>query len=89
MKTLNEVFDQYKDNPGFRWMITAQDLTDEQLVSFLRAHDCNANAEEAISFLAGLMSDVPEDELEEEELAVIAAGRPNAGFDYDLFGKPL
>ncbi len=88
MKTLNEVFDQYKDNPGFRWMMTAGDLTDEQLVSFLRAHDCNANADEAISFLAGLMSDVDEEELAEEELAVIAAGRPDVGFNYDLFKLP-
>lgn len=85
MKTLNEVFDQYKDNPGFRWMITANDLTDEQLVSFLRAHDCNANADEAISFLAGLLSDVDEEELAEDELAVIAAGRPQSDFNFDLF----
>ncbi|WP_321972577.1 hypothetical protein [Paratractidigestivibacter sp.] len=75
MKTLNEVFDEFKYNKDFMWMLSTTDPSDEQIVAFLRAHDCNANVDEAISFLAGLISDVPEDELEETDLAMVAGGR--------------
>lgn len=74
MKTLNEVFDQYIDDKKFLTMLTTTDPSDEQIVKFLRAHDCNANASEAVGFLAGLLSDVPEGELADEELEIIGGG---------------
>ena len=74
MKTLNEVFDQYKNDQKFLCMLSTTDPSDEQIVRFLRAHDCNANAGEAVAFLAGLLSDVPETELADEELEFIGGG---------------
>ena len=82
MATLEQVFDHYKDNECFRWAISSVDLTDDQITEFLRVHDCDATAEEAISYLAGLIADVPEHKLEEAELAAIGGG-------YETYFKQL
>ena len=77
MKTIDEVFALYKDDPCFRWVISSVDLTDDEIDEFLRVHECNATSEEAISFLAGMIADVPDDQLEATEAASIAGDYKN------------